>query len=43
VINYIRNQEKHHAGKSFRQEYLTFLRKFEIMHEERFIFKSLDE
>ena len=43
VISYIRNQEKHHARKSFRQEYLTFLRKFEIAHDERFIFKSLDE
>ena len=43
AINYLRNQAKHHARKSFRQEYLTFLRKFEIMHDERFIFKSLDE
>ena len=43
VINYIRNQAKHHARRTFRQEYLTFLRKFEIAHDERFIFKSLDE
>jgi len=43
VINYIQNQAKHHARKSFRQEYLTFLRKFEIAHDERFVFKSLDE
>ena len=33
----------HHARKTFRQECLTFLRKFEIAHDERFVFKSLDE
>ena len=43
VINYIRNQAKHHDRTSFREEYLRFLRKFEIGHDERFIFKSLDE
>src|SRR5213593_2598806 len=39
VINYIQNQEKHHARKTFRQEYLAFLKKFEIPHDERYIFK----
>jgi len=43
VINYIRNQAKHHDRTSFREEYLRFLRKFEIGHDERFIFKSSDE
>ena len=39
VARYIENQEKHHARTSFRDEYLRFLRKFEIDHDERFVFK----
>jgi hypothetical protein len=43
VIRYIQNQEQHHARRSFREEYIRFLRKFEIEHEERFIFKDLNQ
>jgi REP element-mobilizing transposase RayT len=43
VIDYIRDQVKHHARKTFRQEYLQLLKKFEIPHDERYIFKPLDE
>ena len=43
IIEYVRDQEKHHARKSFRQEYLQFLKKFEIQHDERYIFKPLEE
>ena len=43
VINYIRDQVEHHARKTFRQEYLAFLKKYEVPHDERFIFKPLDE
>src|SRR5512133_1295341 len=38
IINYIMNQKKHHAVNSFRDEYITFLQKYEIEHEERFLF-----
>jgi REP-associated tyrosine transposase len=41
VIQYIHNQPQHHARRSFRDEYLQFLRRFEIEHEEKFIFKDL--
>jgi putative transposase len=41
VINYIKNQEKHHHKKSFLQEYRDFLTAFAIDFEERFIFKEL--
>jgi hypothetical protein len=41
VIGYIQNQEKHHAKKSFREEYLTMLEEFEVPHDERYIFKEL--
>lgn len=43
VIRYIQNQTQHHACKSFREEYLRFLKKFEVEHEERFIFKDLNQ
>ena len=43
VIEYIRDQVRHHARKTFRQEYLQFLKKFEIEHDERYIFKPLDD
>jgi REP element-mobilizing transposase RayT len=42
VIDYIRDQVKHHARKTFRQEYLAFLKKYQIPHDERYIFKPLD-
>ncbi|MDB6059870.1 MAG: Transposase family [Verrucomicrobiales bacterium] len=41
VIRYIQNQEKHHARKSFREEYIEFLKRFEIEHDERFVFKEI--
>ncbi len=41
VIDYIKNQEKHHEKESFRDEYLKFLKAFEIEYDERYIFKDL--
>ena len=40
VINYIQNQENHHKKESFRDEYLKFLKVFEIEFDERYIFKE---
>ena len=42
VIQYIRNQEQHHARKSFRDEYLEFLEKFSVAYDERYLFQPLD-
>ena len=42
IINYIRDQERHHARRTFREEYLRLLKKYEIQHDEKFIFKPLD-
>ena len=42
VIQYIENQEVHHKVKSFKEEYLEFLRKFEIEYDEKYIFKELE-
>ena len=42
VIEYIKNQEIHHRKKSFMEEYLEFLEKFEIPYDERYIFKPVE-
>ena len=39
VINYILNQEAHHQKKTFRQEYLEFLDRFEIPYDENYLFE----
>ncbi|MDN3657133.1 IS200/IS605 family transposase [Ferruginibacter paludis] len=41
VIRYIQNQEMHHRKQTFREEYITFLKAFEIDYDERYIFKEL--
>ncbi|MDR6803795.1 REP element-mobilizing transposase RayT [Dyadobacter sp. BE34] len=40
LVNYIQTQKEHHRKLTFRQEYLSFLKKFEIEYDERYIFKS---
>ena len=42
IINYIRDQEKHHAKRTFHEEYIRFLKKYEIEHDERFMFKPVE-
>lgn len=41
VISYIENQEVHHKKKTFREEYISFLKKFEIEYDEKYIFNDL--
>ena len=43
VIRYIENQQKHHARKSFREEYTELLERFGVEFDPQYIFKSLDE
>jgi REP element-mobilizing transposase RayT len=38
VYQYILNQEDHHRKTSFKQEYISFLKKFEIEYEEKYLF-----
>ena len=40
VIRYIHNQPEHHVQRSFREEYVRFLKRFEVDHDERFIFQD---
>lgn len=39
VIRYIQNQEEHHKKRTFLEEYVQFLDKFEVEFDERYIFK----
>jgi putative transposase len=42
VVNYILNQREHHKKETFRQEYLTFLKEFEIEFDEKYLFEFYD-
>jgi len=39
VINYIMKQEEHHRRKTFREEYLDMLKKFEVDYNEKYLFE----
>jgi REP element-mobilizing transposase RayT len=39
VYNYILNQKEHHRKKSFKKEYLDFLKKFDVDFNERYLFE----
>jgi REP element-mobilizing transposase RayT len=43
VCNYIENQQAHHRKKTFRQEYISFLKKFEVPYDERYLFTFFDD
>jgi len=42
VIRYIENQEQHHARRSFREEYLEMLKKFEVEYNGKYVFEFYD-
>jgi len=42
IIGYIQNQETHHSRRSFKDEYLSLLRKFDIAFEDKYVFKFID-
>ena len=39
VYKYIMNQEIHHKKRTFREEYITLLKKFEIEYDEKYLFE----
>lgn len=43
VIKYIMKQEEHHKKKSFKEEYLDFLKAFEIKYNSEYLFDWIDE
>lgn len=42
VVHYILNQPQHHKKKTFKNEYLEFLKKFEIEYDEKYLFEFYD-
>ena len=42
VVDYILNQPKHHERKTFKEEYVAFLEKFEIEYDEKYLFEFYD-
>jgi len=42
VIRYVLNQETHHQKKTFKQEYLELLEKFEIPFEDKYLFDFIE-
>ena len=42
VVNYILDQPKHHKRKTFREEYLEFMKKFEIEYRDEYLFEFYD-
>jgi REP element-mobilizing transposase RayT len=43
VIKYVQNQETHHQKKTFKQEYMALLEKFEVQFEERYLFDFIEQ
>ena len=42
VITYIENQEIHHSHKTFKEEYLELLKRFDIPYNPKYVFDSDD-
>ena len=42
VISYINNQKEHHKKRTFKEEYLEFLKKYQITFKEEYLFEWLD-
>lgn len=42
VYNYILNQEEHHKKQTFKEEYVEFLRKFDVEHDQKYLFEWLE-
>lgn len=38
VMNYIKNQEKHHQKSTFKAEYIRFLNRFNVSYESEYLF-----
>ena len=41
VIKYIENQEEHHRKKKFQEEYIDFLKDFEVQYDDKYLFQEL--
>lgn len=42
VVRYIQDQERHHQKKSFRDEYIDMLKKFNIQYDDKYVFEGIE-
>ena len=42
VVKYILNQPEHHIHKTFKEEYLDYLKKFDIPYDEQYLFDWIE-
>jgi putative transposase len=42
VVDYILDQPQHHKRKTFKEEYIEFLQKFEVEYDEKYLFEFYD-
>jgi len=42
VVKYINNQEEHHKKRSFKEEYIDFLEKFEVDYKQEYLFEFIN-
>ncbi len=43
VVKYVLNQSEHHKKQSFRDEYVSFLNKFEMDYDQKYLFEWYEE
>ncbi len=42
VVRYIKNQEAHHSHRTFKEEYLAFLKRFNVPYNPKYVFDADD-
>jgi putative transposase len=42
VIRYIQNQQAHHQRTSFKEEYVELLKRFNVAHDQRYVFQFVE-
>ena len=42
VVKYIENQEEHHSQRTFKDEYLSLLKKFKVDYDDRYLFQWIE-
>lgn len=43
VINYIINQKEHHRKRTFKEEYIELIQKYEIEYNEKYLFEWIED
>ncbi|MBI2968257.1 MAG: transposase [Bacteroidetes bacterium] len=43
MVKYVLNQEEHHKKMTFREEYLKFLKEFDVEYNEKYLFEFYDD